>query len=181
MKQKFKMPEGEIEEKEFPIFKTPHNHDTNFESDRTALYCAEQSLTKQEFKEEVDINNIINRFLKTGEPPPMPIPEHFTDVTGKQTYLEMHEKIAIANANFYRQPAALRAEFQNSPELWADAVLEAVNNRNATKLEHLGMTLDKKAPPDPPATPTPPGGTPAPGLENAPPSGAKKAPSGAKD
>lgn len=170
MKQKFEMPEGEIVEKEFPIFKTPNNHDTDFESRRTALYTPEPSLTKQEFKEEVDINTIINRFLKTGEPPPMPVPEHFMDLTGKKTYFEMQSQIAEANHAFYRLPADIRTAAQNSPEVWADQVVKAVEKKDGEAILKLGLTLDV----EPQKPPKPSGGTPAPETEKKPPSGGKE-------
>jgi hypothetical protein len=143
MKQKFAMPDGEITEKEFPIWKTPYNHDTNFESDRTATYCKDPSLTKQEFVEEADINNILARFLKTKEVPPMALPEHFTDTTGKLTYFEMEMKLAETSAMFYSLPAATRAEHQNDPTQWADAVVQAVQQGNGDALDDLG--IDTKA------------------------------------
>lgn len=169
-KQKFEMPDGEIIEKDMPVWKTPWNHDTNFESDRTALFCADDSLTKQEFKEETDINNILDRFMRNNEPPPIPLPEHFGDTTVNETYHQMQNRLAEASAMFYRLPADSRAEHLNDPTRWADAVVKAVENNDVERLARLGIDATRKPqaaegpPPAPvstpatPAAPTPPAG-----------------------
>lgn len=160
MKQKFTMPDGEVIEKEWPVWKTPFNHDTNFESDRTALYCPEESLTKQEFKESSDINVILDRFMRTQELPPMALPEHFADTTTQLTYHEAQTRLAEANAMFYRLDAQTRAEFLNDPSRWADAVVQAVQRQDADTLEKLGIDLAEEkakaaAKSDPPSGDTP--------------------------
>lgn len=141
MKQKFQMPTGETVEKDMPQWKTPWNHDTNFESDRTALYCDDESLAKQEFKDECDINIILKRFTRTGEAPPIVLPEHFADLTTRTSYYELSTKIAQANELFYELPAEKRATFLNDPNRWADAVVQATEAGNADRLEALGVDL----------------------------------------
>jgi hypothetical protein len=139
MKMKFQMPDGEIIDKEWPVWKTPYNHDTNFESDRTATYCKDPSLTKQEFVDDADINNILERFAKTGEPPPLALPEHFADVTKRQSYFDMASQLADANKMFYTLPPDIRAEHQNDPTRWADAVTRAAARGDGDTLETLGI------------------------------------------
>lgn len=162
MKQKFVMPEGEIVEKDMPVWKTPWNHDTEFESARTATFTPEPSLTKQEFKEETDINVILARFMRTGEPPPMVLPEHFADLTTKTTYFDMARGIAEANKHFYLLDASKRAEFQNDPTRWADAVVAAVGNNDREALADLGIDVPKEKPQEAQTGNPPQGGTPAP-------------------
>lgn len=139
MKMKFQMPDGEIVDKEWPMWKTPFNHDTNFESDRTATYCKDPSLTKQEFVEDADINNILARFAKTGEPPPLALPEHFADVSQRKTYFDMNTQLAEANRMFYSLPPELRAEHLNDPARWADAVSKAAAQGDGDALSTLGI------------------------------------------
>lgn len=50
-----------------PFWKTPNNHDTAVEAAATALYCKDPTRTKQEFAKDADINNILRKFLETGE------------------------------------------------------------------------------------------------------------------
>lgn len=179
---KIKMPDGSIVENKTPEWKTPWNHDTNFESDRTALYCNDPSLTKQEFKDETDINIILERFLKTQEPPPMPLPEHFMDISGRTSYFDMQCRVAEANTIFYQLDAQQRAEFQNDPSRWADAVVQAVERGDRDTLADLGIDIPPERPQE--ATSTTPAGeaSPAPGAVPAPPaapaSGAPNAPPG---
>lgn len=147
MKQEFKMPDGEIVNLDFPQWKTPYNHDTNFESDRTAHFSNELSKTKQEFVQEADINTIMNRVLKLGEVPPIVMPEHFLDLTTRKTHFEMQEAIAETNAMFYTLPANIREKHLNDPARWADAVVNATNARDGAALDELGIdtTAERKA------------------------------------
>lgn len=161
MKQKFEMPDGEIVEKDFPAFKTPYNHDTNFESDRTAFYDTEPSATKQEFKEDADINVIINRFLKTGQPPPIALPEHFGDLTTRLTYFEAASAQAEAHALFYTLPPALRAEHLNDANRWADTVMVALEKGDRNTLIANGIAVPPENPQEPTSGRPPAVGTPA--------------------
>lgn len=175
-KQKFEMPDGEIIEKDMPIWKTPWNHDTDFESRRTGSFNKEPSLTKQEFKEETNIQFLLERFMKGGEPPPIVLPEHFLDATQQPTYYEMQSRIADANSNFYKLDASMRSRFLNDPALWADAVVTAVNEGDKEFLEECGIELKPQEAAT--ATPDAGGATPAPGSAKAPPApppGAPKA------
>jgi len=160
MKQKFAMPDGEILEKEFPAFKTPWNHDTEFESRRTSIYFNEPSLTKQEFKEEADINTILNRFLKTGEPPALALPEHFVDMTNRTSYFEYASAAAEANKLFYLLPAGIRSEFLNDPARWADAVVRATEAGDVDRLVKMGIQVPE-SPQEPEGGDPPAPGTPA--------------------
>lgn len=167
------MPDGEVIEREAtPIWKTPHNHDTEFESARTALFTPEPSLTKQEFKEDADINVILERFLKTGQVPAMVLPEHFADNTTRKTYFEAATAAAEANDLFYRLPPALRGEHLNDPTRWADAVVTAVQTNDRDALAKLGIAVPEKPQEPNPGTP-PPLRTPAAAAAQAAPEGSK--------
>lgn len=141
----FVMPDGEKVKKDFPDFKTPWNHDTNFESDRVALFCNDPSLTKQEFKEDADINVILARVLKTGEMP-ITLPEHFADLTDRTDYFTMASQVAEANALFYELPANKRALFLNDPTRWADAVVKATQDGDRQELIALGIDVPRERP-----------------------------------
>lgn len=152
-----------------PYFKTPWNHDTDAESLRTATTCSDPSLTKQEFKDETDINVILDRFMKTKELPPMALPEHFLDLSGRKTYFEMASQVAEANEKFYLLDADTRAQFQNDPTKWADAVVSATEHGDRKALREMGIDV-----PDEPAEPRdPPTGTPAVAPVEKPPEAAK--------
>lgn len=175
MKRKFQMPDGEIREHEMPEFKTPYNHDRDFESERTGLFCKDPSLTKQEFKEESDINVILERFMRGGDAPPPVLPEHFMDLTGRTNYFDMATKIAEANRIFYLLDARTRAEHLNDPTRWADAVVKATETGDRDGLRALGLDVPPEKPQEPPEGRSKPGATPAPDK----PIAASEAPKGA--
>lgn len=98
------------------------------------------SLTKQSFKDDCDINNILKRFEKTG------IIEHenrfkgdygeFIDVLDYQTSLN---QIIEANEMFSTLPSNVRARFANDPVEF----LEYVGNPNNLE-EMISMGLAKR-------------------------------------
>lgn len=166
--------DGEVK----PIFfKTPYNHDRDAESNASALTCNDKSLTQQQFKEETDINFILERYRASQQIPPMALPEHYFDLSERPSYHEIQTALADANAKFYLLDPKIRAEHLNSPARWADQVIAATETGNLAELRKLGLDA-----PDPaPEPPTPTGGTPAPVLAEGAPSAPPKAPSGAKD
>lgn len=169
MVRKLNKETGELEEMETPpklFWKTPFNHDTNAESDRVALTCHDESLARQEFVEESDINVMLERFQRTGQLPPMALPEHFIDISDKLTYKEIEERLAEANAVFYNLPPDIRYASSNSPALWSDQVMKALAKGDGDRLVELGLARDEKlaakAPPRPEPANPPGGATPAP-------------------
>ncbi|QCQ84987.1 internal scaffolding protein [Blackfly microvirus SF02] len=135
------------------VFKTPFNHNTNVESDRVSLKCEDKSLAIQSAKDECDINVILERFMKSGQPPPFALPEHFGDYSQVHNQFEARSKIAEANAIFYKLDADTRTEFQNDPARWEETVLAALARGDAERLQAIG--IDIQAAPVPPV-PEPP-------------------------
>lgn len=143
------MPDGEVvSAPALPQFKTPYNHDTKLVSDLTATFCPEESLTKQEFKDDADINNIINRFLRAGEPPPVTLPEHFTDTTTRRTWFDTQVQLAEVNGMFYELPARIRTEFANDPAQWADEAMARLQRRDDVGLAKMGIQIQFQQPQD---------------------------------
>lgn len=71
---------GEI----YTFIRTPHNYDTDQVSQETGLDCSvdKNGRTQQQFKEETDINTIVDRFQASGEMPPtiqFPEEQDFTE------------------------------------------------------------------------------------------------------
>lgn len=181
IKLPIKMPDGEIITAEIPQWKTPWNHDTDLEARRTGTYNDEPSLTKQEFKEETDINVILERFMRGGDAPPPVLPEHFMDLTQRPTYFDVAQRIAEANKTFYMLDAETRAKHLNDPNRWADEVVQATNRGDKAALEALGIEVHLKPQEDAKATTSPAGGSPPPEIAKAPseaPKGAPKTDSG---
>lgn len=123
--------------------------------------------TKQEFKSECDINNIMARYRKTGvlgEPARLAA-ARFGDFSQVPTFMEMQEKISAAYELFAALPAAVRKQFDNDPGQFIDAS-ETPEGRDLMKKLGLGKE----------ASPQPSGGSPLPSAGQADPPGAQTPP-----
>lgn len=107
--------------------KTAYNYDKSAESAKFAFDSNEATRTKQEFKDECDINVIIDRF-GIGQEMPMaqrvPINAEFTD---NLTYHEAMNMMIEADRAFYSFPAAIRERFANDPGKFVDFVSDPKN------------------------------------------------------
>lgn len=92
--------------------------------------------TKQSFKDECDINNIMKRFARTGvldfaarqEP-------RYGDCTGLE-FTESMQRVAAANTMFHELPSHIRDRFKNSPAAFLDFVN---NDANRVEAEKMGL------------------------------------------
>jgi Chlamydia-phage Chp2 scaffold (Chlamy_scaf). len=110
------------------------------------------SRTKQSFREECNINNVMRRFEKTG------ILEHTNRYEGSygdftaapSSYHEAVEQVIAAEKMFMSLPASVRKRFSNDPGLFLDFVEdpsnvdEVVKLGLATKREQEVTTPDSK-------------------------------------
>ncbi|WNK14984.1 MAG: internal scaffolding protein [Microvirus sp.] len=125
------------------FWKTPYNHDTDQESQRTGLECKDPSKTLQSQAEDADINTIVRRFGLTGE-----LPAHhqrearYVDLTDQQgDFLGLQVDLAQAKARFHELPPARRAEYLNNPNKWLEDVNEAIDQGDIQTLEALGVDI----------------------------------------
>lgn len=129
-------------------WKTPFNHDTNEESQRTSTTCPEETLTQQHQAEEADINTIVRKFGITGEIPNIPLPptlEEFSEIFDFQTAMNVQ---AEAKASFMQLPAEIRAAFYNDPHNFVSQIDEmlqepdqAKRERNLEDLRLMGLAV----------------------------------------
>lgn len=103
---------------------------------RIQQHFAADGRTKQSFKAECDINNIMARYLKTG------VLEHvrqnvgqYLDVTGAD-FQAAQELVAGAHSMFHSLPSAIRTKFDNDP---AEFLEFMENPRNAEEARELGL------------------------------------------
>jgi len=101
-------------------------------------------LTKQAFKDECDINNILRRYIKSrmlthlakGVPT-------YADVSDVGDYRTAIERVRAAEAEFMGLPAKVRAHFDNDPAAFLDWM--AVG-RGREELEAIGLeVLERRA------------------------------------
>lgn len=107
-----------------------------------ALVTTQPSMTKQEFKDESDINVILARYQKTGLLINVNHNQAVYGDTTAQDFQEAMNVVAAAQSAFDDLPAHLRDRFQNDPAQLLDFVH---NEDNRAEAEELGL-VPKSAP-----------------------------------
>lgn len=109
--------------------------------DRRVKICEGESMTQQSFKKECDINEIMRRFRKSGDP-------HYLQRLGKYTegsygdfsqvmdYRSALDAVARAAEVFDALPAKVRREFDNDPARFLDFCEDP---RNGEQLIAMGL------------------------------------------
>lgn len=107
----------------------------------------EQSLTLQQFKDDADVNNIVNRYTESPRAllmdqihPRVPMFGDYSDVGDLQ---RNYNRVLDAQERFFSMPAKFRMRFANNPL----NLLEFVSNpANRDEAIELGLIPDAKAP-----------------------------------
>ena len=118
------------------FLRTPYNYDTDAASNESGLACEEPSLAQQHFKEECDINTILQKFNITGILPEAPLSPRYGDFSGIGDYHSAMNRVLAAKKEFEALPAQIRARFQNDPAQLIE-FLQDENNR--PEAEELGL------------------------------------------
>lgn len=117
------------------------NHDAR--STETGLACLDPSLTQQQFKDDADINFIVDRFMKTGHlPDPVSMPQ-YVDYEGIFDFQSAMNVVRAADENFMRMDAKVRSRFNNSPQEFLDFF---ANPANADEAVRLGLAVPQAVP-----------------------------------
>jgi len=115
-------------------------------SDETGLKCLDPSLTQQQFRDESDINNIVDRFMKTGHlPDPVSMPQ-YVDYEGVFDFQSAMNVVRQADENFMRMDAKVRSRFHNSPQEFLEFFADPANSEEAVRLG-LAVAQPKESPP----------------------------------
>jgi hypothetical protein len=120
-------------------------YDADQLSHDTGLDCRDESLTHQEFKEESDINTIIDRF-GIGENP-IEAQKWVTNVDiadAPSNYMDVMNQLNEARDQFMTLPAKLRAQFDHDPGQFVDFVSDP---KNVDEMVRLGLAVPRTAPP----------------------------------
>lgn len=104
----------------------------------------EKSMTQQQFKDECDINNIMQKYVTTGEFSHATKKQGvYADFSGIRDYQQMVETVMYAQEAFDLLPAKVRSRFRNDPgELLA--FLQDPNNKEEAR--SLGLLADNAVP-----------------------------------
>jgi phage internal scaffolding protein len=125
------------------------NHDAR--SNEFGLKCLDSSLTQQQFKEESDINTIVDRFMKTGHlPDPVSMPQ-YVDYEGIFDFQSAMNVVRQADENFMRMDAKVRARFHNSPQEFLEFFSNPDNADEAVRLGLATPVQPKEFPKSAPA------------------------------
>lgn len=113
-------------------------YDTDAASNESGLACEEPTLAQQHYKDECDINTILERFNVTGMLPQQPISPRYGDFSGITDYHSALNAVMSAMEEFDNLPAQIRARFDNEPAKLIE-FLEDENNR--PEAEKLGLVV----------------------------------------
>jgi len=122
-------------------FQSHHNKTQNY----SISFPANSRWTKQSFKDECDINTIMNRYLSTGE---MPVinerAPQYLDVSSGFDFSEMQRQVLEAEELFSELPSILRNRFANNP---ADFLSYCADPANEPEMRKLGLLKERPAVP----------------------------------
>lgn len=149
---------------EGPQLRTGMNYDTHKASRESALVCKDDHMTQQHFRDDADINVLVERFRVTQQPPPGSIrPILYGDFTDLVDFQSAMNAVREAQVSFEQLPAKTRERFSNDPQKLMEFIADPENQPEAVR---LGLAVAPPAKPEaPPAAPatgdaTPPAGTP---------------------
>ena len=120
--------------------KTPTVYTAFNPSPDPGLKCEDLSLTQQHFKDECDLNLIMERATSTGEFPPER-PTFYGDFTDMMDFQTLSAKMLSAQKEFDNLPANIRDRFYNNP---ANLIDFMSNDSNLPEAIALGLVDDPK-------------------------------------
>lgn len=126
------------------VVRMPYWSDPNY----PGLHCdEEEGLTKQSFKDECDINNIMKRYNATGDISHlnMRMPE-YGDFSSPVDFQSALNTVMESEAMFADLPAHLRDRFGNDPKQLLEFLADDANREEAVS---LGIVQAPPAPPEP--------------------------------
>lgn len=102
---------------------------------RLQLHFTDDGLTQQHFRDETDINKIMDKYSQTG------LIDHVNDVKGAygdftsvQDYQLHLDQVIAADQAFMALPSAIRKRFENSPAALLEFLQDDANRDEAVKL-----------------------------------------------
>ena len=129
-----------------PFLRTPYNYDRDAASNDSGLECLDPTMAQQQFREECDINTIMERFGRTGELiAPIRMPQ-YGDFDGVNDYHSAMNAIVEAQQTFDSLPAKLRARFSNDPAEFLDFCMNEENRDEAIRLGLVEADIQAPAP-----------------------------------
>lgn len=139
-----------------PFVRNPYNYDTNQAGNESGLDTGKETPVKQSFKDECDINTIINRFgLGYQLPQNLRIPQE-GDFTGIGDFHTAMNSVREAQENFDQLHANVRARFDNDAGKFVDFCMDKANELELAKMGLLNKEATERLLTPPNATPLQP-------------------------
>lgn len=110
-----------------PFVRSNFNYDVDLASLESGLRCDDPSLTQQQFKDECDINYIVEQFGVTGKLPIVTVQPLAGDFSGIDDYQSAVNAVKAAEQNFMALPSKIRARFGSDPKKFVDFCLDPGN------------------------------------------------------
>lgn len=136
--------------------RTQYDYDNDEETRNSGIECKDPSLAQQHMRDDCDINTIVDRYLKQGVVPQIPLPpqqEEFAEIFDFQTAMNT---IAAAQQSFSKLDAKIRKRFGNDPAEFVAFCAEQTEEGTLANLEEMRkMGLAVPAATPPPAPPKP--------------------------
>jgi len=137
-------------------------HSMQIEHERVQMHPKGASLTKQAFKKECDINQIMKQYKKNGLLDHLNTHQgNYGSFIGYEDYHSSLNKILEAKDAFYTIPSDIRAKFDNDPSLF---IKFAQDEKNYDQMVEMGLAHPRspsdegtgpKGGVDPPSPPLP--------------------------
>lgn len=127
--------------------RSAYNYDMDAASRETGMANDLPTKTQQQFRDEVDINTIVERFGLTGQmPEDFRAPQYgdFSDVVDFHT---AQNAVLAAQDAFMQMPAGMRARFNNNPQNLMEFLADRANLDEARALGLVAPAAPSEAPP----------------------------------
>lgn len=117
------------------FIRSPYNYDGDVVSHQTGLDCSDSpSRTQQHFRDETDINVMVQRFQRTGIPDVPPVFPGVQDFTEAHDFRSAMQAVIDANRAFASLPSSVRERFANDPARLLDFISDDANYDEAVRL-----------------------------------------------
>lgn len=127
------------------FIRSPYNYDGDVVSYQTGLDCSDSpSRAQQHFRDETDINVMVQRFQRTGVPESPPVFPGVSDFTEVHDFRSAMQAIIDADRAFAALPSGVRERFMNDPARLLDFVADDANYDEAVR---LGIAVLRETPP----------------------------------
>lgn len=101
---------------------------------RVQIDCSEGGLTRQEFRDECDVNLLMKRYQRTGLLPGNSAGMTYGDFSALPDFMQAMNTVARANEAFAALPAHVRKRFGNDPGEYVEYVSDPANLAEVRKL-----------------------------------------------